>query len=411
MRVTQNFIWLFVVLCGMSFQALAQDPHNSGHTAPTAGSHDVAHADGKPAHEERTYKDMVMEHISNSNEFHIVGDIHLALPMMLYSFDSGLTTGMSSDFDHGHKAVNGYVLEHGSVRRLADPAARASVAHVEGFSKIKDDKGERSVVLSGGQQYELERPSTLLSFTSFIDFSITKNVLTILFAALILFMIFFSVMRYYNGDTSKAPKGIAGFIEPVMVFLRDDVVKPAIGPRWQTYYPYICSLFFFILVLNLLGLVPFFPGSANVTGSVATTAALAIITFLVVNFSGNKHYWGHIFWMPGVPLALKPVMAIIEFAGVFIKPFTLFIRLFANITAGHLIILSLIGLIWTLGKNGESMPGTIGGAVIGLGFTFAMNFLELFVACLQAFIFALLSSLYIGSAIEDHHGHEEAAHH
>jgi F-type H+-transporting ATPase subunit a len=128
MRVTQNFIWLFVVLCGMSFQALAQDPHNSGRTAPAAGTLDVAHTSDAPKHEERPYEDLVMDHISNSNEFHIVGDIHLALPILLYGFDSGLTTGMSSDFEHGHKAINGYVLQHGTVRRLADPAVRASVA-------------------------------------------------------------------------------------------------------------------------------------------------------------------------------------------------------------------------------------------------------------------------------------------
>jgi F-type H+-transporting ATPase subunit a len=412
----------FILLC-LLFVAGVQAGFAQDHSHTTADHGQAAHgaADGH----ERSYQDMVMEHISNSNEFHIFGDIHLPLPCILYGFGEGFTTCMSSSFEHGHKAVNGYVLEHGSVKRIGTAEGRQMATHIDGFSKVKDADGkEMTVAMAGKFDLDVVKPASLIdllswfSFKEFklnapegawLDFSITKNVATILMAALILFLIFGAVARNYKKRALQAPKGIAALIEPIIFFLRDEVVKPAIGPRWERYFPFICSLFFFILVLNLFGLIPFFPGSANVTGSVATTAALAIITFVVVNLSGNKDYWGHIFWMPGVPIWLKPVMALIEFAGIFIKPFTLLIRLFANISAGHLIILSLVGLIWTIGEMGTSLGGSIGGMVIALPFTFAMNFLELFVAFLQAFIFSLLASLYIGAAVEEHH-HEEAHH-
>ena len=229
-----------------------------------------------------------------------------------------------------------------------------------------------------------------------------------LIALLIFFLIMTAVKRGYQKNVGKAPTGIQSFFEPVIVFLRDDVVKPNIGPKWERYFPFIASLFFFILINNLLGLIPFFPGGSNVTGNVGMTMVLAVFAFVVVNVSGNKNYWEHIVWMPGVPAAIKLILTPIEILGIFIKPFTLFIRLFANITAGHIVILSLIGLIFLFGGNGASVGGSMGGALVAVPFVFAMNFLELFVAFLQAFIFALLTSIYIGGAVEEHH---HAEHH
>jgi F-type H+-transporting ATPase subunit a len=172
------------------------------------------------------------------------------------------------------------------------------------------------------------------------------------------------------------------------------------------------SLFFFILILNLLGLVPFFPGSANVTGNLAVTLTLAVITFIVTNINGNGHYWEHILWMPGIPAWVKIILTPVEILGLFIKPFSLMIRLFANISAGHIIILSLIGLIFLFGNNGQSIGGAATGVLIGGLFTAFMNLIELLVAFLQAFIFAILSASYVGAAVEEgHHEHEhEHAH-
>jgi F-type H+-transporting ATPase subunit a len=152
-----------------------------------------------------------------------------------------------------------------------------------------------------------------------------------------------------------------------------------------------------------LGIIPFFPGSTNITGSIAVTAALAITVFLVVNLSANKDYWGHILWMPGVPVFVKILLMPIELAGIFVKPFTLLIRLFANITAGHIIILSLISLMFVFGNAGESVSGSIAGGILGGALVFVINFIELMVAFLQAYIFTMLAALYIGSAVEDHH--------
>lgn len=429
----------------------------------------------------KKYNETVMHHISNANEFHVVGDIHIPLPCILYAPDKGLDMFMSSKFEHGSKAVEGYVLDDGVVKRivggegLGESASLDAIEHHgddhnahegdeshnaaphdnhgEGETHDHEHEGEHdghnhegddahehshdgkgsgtqdeghnhdhdahyvehtedgSFVTIDGKKYELERSSTLLAFTSWFDFSISKNVFSMLLATLVLFLIFRAVAKGYKKNAGKAPKGIQSLMEPIIIFIRDEVAKPAIGHEWARFFPFILSLFFFVLINNLFGIIPFFPFSSNVTGNVGTTLALAIFTFIVTNINGNKHYWGHIFWMPGVPVFVKPILAVIEFAGLFIKPFTLFIRLFANITAGHIIILSLIGLIWNFGDYGISVGGSSVGAVVSFLFVSFINLLELFVAFLQAFIFALLSALYIGAAIEDHHheeGHEHA---
>jgi F-type H+-transporting ATPase subunit a len=230
-----------------------------------------------------------------------------------------------------------------------------------------------------------------------------------LLAMLAIAFIFMKVAGYYKSNPGKAPKGLTNLIEPFIVFIRDDVAKPSIGDKYEKYMPLLVSLFFFILFNNIFGLLPIFPGGSNVMGNISSTIILALIVFIVVTLSGTKDYWQHIFWMPGVPLPIKILMAPIEFASIFIKPFTLLIRLFANITAGHVIILTFVSLIFIFGNAGKSVGGSAGGALMAVPFVAFMNILELLVAFLQAFIFTLLSALYIGAAVEEHH-HEEAHH-
>lgn len=391
--------------------------------------------------EEGTYTDQVMHHIADANEFHFWDDIHIPLPVIAWSKTDGLHLGMSSDFyshdsapanhddhsGHGHdhsdhgahapaahhgptKVINGYFLDHGTLRRIKDASKHTNVTSYSKVITSTDDEGhEVSFIESNGKAFEIENASTLLGMTDWIDFSITKNVATLLMAMIIFALIFFTVASGYKKNKGKAPSGIQSFFEPLIIFVRDDIAKEMIGPKYEKYFPYLCTLFFFILVVNLLGLIPIAPFGSSTTGNISVTLALAVITFLVVNLSGNAHYWGHILWMPGVPTALKPLMAVIELIGVFVKPFTLMIRLFANITAGHIIILSLVGLIFLFGNNGANVGGASLGALVTVPFVFIMNILELFVAFLQAFIFTLLSALYIGAAVEEHH-HDDHAH-
>lgn len=359
-----------------------------------------------------------MHHIADANEFHLFGEVSIPLPVILYAPGHGLTTGLSSMFHHGATAVDGYVMNHGRVNRIADASFPEGHVDLEGeghhFVHESED-GESAYVMAGGKQYMLDKPSTLDGglmgggITSFYDFSITKNVLTMMLAALLLFIIFGRVSSAYKKRGDNAPAGLQGFLEPVFVFIRDEVARPMIGEKhYERFLPFIMSIFFFILVCNLLGLIPFFPGSSNVTGNIGVTMVLAFLVFLVTNFSGNKHYWEHTLWMPGVPWWVKLfVLTPVEVLGLVIKPVSLMIRLFANITAGHIIILSLIGLIFVFGNNGASVGGAATGAVVGGLFTAFMNLIELLVAFLQAFIFAMLSASYIGAAVEDHDHHDE----
>jgi len=359
----------------------------------------------------------VMEHIADANEFHVWGDIHIPLPCILYAPDKGWTVCMSSAFDHGHTAIDRFVLsEHGNVMRIADADFPTGEVHIDGHFVHKMVDGEEKTMLEHlNQTYKLEKASKLDGgilgggLTSFYDFSITKNVFTLFLASILLILVWTAVARGYRKNEGKAPSGIQSFFEPFFVFIRDEVSIPMIGEKhYERFQPFIMTLFFFILFCNLLGLVPFFPGSANVTGNIAVTMTLAVFTFLVTNLNGNKHYWEHTLWMPGVPAWVKPILTVVEGLGLFVKPFSLMIRLFANISAGHIIILSLIGLIFMFGNNGESAGGAAAGALVGGIFTAFMNLIELLVAFLQAFIFAILSASYIGAAVEE--GHHEEAH-
>lgn len=382
------------------------------------------HPDTDPSQEKFDPSPLVIGHIGDAHEFHIVGHISIPLPCMTYEKGKGLRFFFSSAFSHGSHAYQGYVLDHGVLRRIVGFPTREKVAleelhtdaeghtHFVHLERVAGEGGKthpHRTIRYQGQEYVIESASKIFEPSGWVDFSITKNVFTMLLATGLLFFVFFGMKRYYQDHEGKAPSGLTNFMEPFFEFMRDEVVKPSIGPRYEKYMGFIMALFFFILMNNLLGLIPFFPGSGNVMGNVSVTIVLALFTFIIVNFSGNKHYWQHIFWMPNVPVPIKILFIPIELAGLIIKPFTLLIRLFANITAGHTIILSLICLIFIIGDMGKSPVGAGVGAAVAFLFVAFMNLLELLVAFLQAFIFALLSALYIGSAIEDHH-HEEAHH-
>lgn len=392
----------------------------------------------------------MMHHLGDANEFHIIGDLSIPLPCFAWSED-GLMVAMSSSFEHGHKAVNGYVLHHGILMRVlgsdfprdqtvavsfgdghANDEAHGHNTHDHGDSHgdpqtvdvhgitPTGDHGEDAhakagahaeTIKYGDKTYELEACMSLQNTSStWQDFSITKNVFGMLLAFILLLFIFSKVSKAYTKREKEAPKGLQSFMEPLIVFMRDEVVKPAVGEKdWKRFFPFIMCMFFFILFCNLLGLIPIFPGSSNITGNIGVTMMLALVVFIVVNLNGTKDYWMHILWMPGVPTFVKPLLTIIEILGLFIKPATLFIRLFANITAGHVIILSLISLIFFF-KSALGLGGAAAGIGLAVPFVFALNLLELFVAFLQAFVFALLTALYIGSAVEthDHHDGEHA---
>ncbi len=421
MHIKKLSILVFALVFGLG-TLLAQsqgDGHGEEAAQETEESHDADPAHGED-HGDEGYDPVstVMEHIADANNFHIWKGIHIPLPMMLYAPADGWTFGWSSMFGHGHTAVNQYVLNHGRVNRIADPSFPDGEVHIDGIVKKKETEGleEKDVYYAvyNGEEYKLDKPSTIDGgilgggITSFYDFSITKNVFGMIVASLLLIWIFLATARGYEKNEGKAPSGIQSFMEVFFVFMRDEVTKPMIGEKhYERFQPFIMTLFFFILIINLLGLVPFFPGGANITGNLAVTLTLAVFTFLVTNLNGKKDYWEHVFWMPGIPAWVKIILTPVEVLSLFIKPFSLMIRLFANISAGHIIILSLIGLIFLFGNNGQNVGGAAGGAVIGGLFTAFMNLIELLVALLQAFIFAILSASYIGQAVEEH-GHHDA---
>jgi F-type H+-transporting ATPase subunit a len=233
----------------------------------------------------------------------------------------------------------------------------------------------------------------IIEDASIWDFSITRNVISMLMTTFILLIIFLGVSRKYKKTVGKAPKGLQSFMEPLILFVRDDIAIPNLGIKYTRFMPLLLTIFFFILINNLFGMIPFFPGGFNLTGNIAVTAVLAVIILFVVNLNGNKYYWKHIF-SPN-PWWLFPIMIPVEIVSIFSKPIALMIRLFANITAGHIVILSLISLIFIF--------QTLWVSPVSIIFVVFMDTIELLVAFLQAYIFTLLSSLFIGMAIEEHH--------
>lgn len=317
----------------------------------------IVFADEKEEQQAFNPGEMIMHHIADDYSWHFatIGNTHITipLPVILYS-NSGLDVFLSSKFQHEHATYKGYRLEKGHI--------------------IKED-GKK-----------------------FYDISITKNVASMMLSALLLCLIFMSAAKRYKKNKNKAPKGLQSLLEPIIIFVRDEIAIPMLGSKHQKYLPYLLTVFFFIWLNNLLGLLP---GAANLTGNIAVTMTLAVITFVITNFSGNKHYWAHIFMPPGVPGWLWPLMVLVEIVGIFTKPFALMIRLFANMTAGHMIILSIISLIFIFGQNNPWVGGAV--SVVSVAFSVFMLCLELLVATLQAYIFTILSSLFISDAVAEPH--------
>jgi F-type H+-transporting ATPase subunit a len=326
---------------------------------------------------------MIMHHIADAHEVHFWGEgensVSIPLPVLLWT-KNGLVTFMASEFhhdDHGHHVVEKGGLKFVKSHEKIYYANETADSH--GSYVSHDEKGNISNVLP-------------------LDFSITKSVVGIFIAMLIILLVFSKVAKSYKTN-GGVPKKLTGWMEPLVVFVRDDIAKANIGEaKYKKFVPFLLSIFFFILVLNLLGLTPL---GFNVTGNIAVTFVLAVISLIVTLKSANKNYWSHIF-NPPVPLALKPIMIPIEIVGVFTKPFALMIRLFANITAGHIVILSLISLIFVAQAGaGTGMAWGISPAAFAL--TLFIFVLEVLVAFLQAYIFTLLTALFVGMSVEEHH--------
>jgi F-type H+-transporting ATPase subunit a len=401
-------------------------PEQAAATAESAAphGHDPAGAHTGCGHPDDPNKpfsagETALHHIADANTIHIFGDLYLPLPVFLYAPGEGWTVTATSAF-HPHHHANGtqayqrYVLVHGNIMRIKDASFPMDATPVsEPTHEAREVNGKEKTIYfvqANDNCYELEAKTTFDGgmmgggVTGFYDFSITRNVFTMLLTVLVLFLVFRSVAVSYKKREGQAPKGLQNFFEPLIAFIRDDIAKPNIGHHYDKFMPYLLSVFFFILGLNLIGQIPIFPGSANVTGNISVTMVLAVITFLITNLSGNKHYWEHTLWMPGVPPVLKVlILTPVEILGIVLKPFTLMLRLFANITAGHIVIVAFVGLIFIFGKAGASVGGSAIGAAVSVPLTMFMMALELLVAFLQAYIFTMLSAVYFGLATEEAH--------
>jgi F-type H+-transporting ATPase subunit a len=341
------------------------------------------------AQEEATKKEkfnageMIMHHVQDAHSWHIMGHISVPLPVILYSKKGGLELFSSAVFmDDAHEPNKIYHSEKSGYD----------------YKLIHE---HLKIVNASGTEDEAAMKSA-----GIIDFSITKNVFALLFGAGLMCWIFLSVAKSYKRREGKAPKGLQSLIEPLIIFVRDDVAKTSIGPKYEKFMPFLLTVFFFIWINNLLGLVPFIPGGANLTGSISITLVLAGLTFIITIINGNGHYWRHIFAMPGVPIGVLAILTPIEILGVFLRPFVLMVRLFANITAGHIIALAFLSLIFIFGEM--SAGAGFGVSILSLAFGVFMMVMELLVAFLQAYVFTLLSAMYFGSAVEEGHHAEEA---
>ncbi len=349
--------------------------------------------------------------------------VRIPLPMIIYNKDRGMEFFSSGKFapghhDDGHYTYKDYVMYHGNIHRIKCPGFTEATNKMEvaGFDTVthKDEKGKEHdthYAIIGGKAFELEAKTIwdggLLGggITSFYDFSPTKNVISMILVCLLFFWMFRKAAKAYSVREGMAPAGIQSFLEPVVQFIRDDVAIPFIGEhKYERFFPLLLTIFFFILGLNLWGQVPFL-GSVNVTGSLTVTAVLAVIVFIITNINGNKDYWKHIFNMPGVPWFVKLILTPVELLGMFIKPLTLMLRLAGNITAGHIAILSFVGLIFIFGNAGQSLSGSLTGTAMAIPLTIFMMAIELIVAFVQAFVFTILTASYIGAAVEEHDHH------
>lgn len=367
------FVWIFLMMLLAVFRI-----------TPVSAQHDVINEKAAPSAEHATEGfeagEFVIDHVLDAYDWHIasLGDKHFSipLPVILYSSKPELHDGkrlhvfMSSKFHHGHDDYRGFRLSH-------------------------SEENKNKIVEVDLQGNEVGRP---------LDLSITKAVAGGIVGAVLLIFIALSAAKTSKANRGRAPSGIQNLLEPVIVFIRDEIAKPSIGEHYKKFMPPLLSLFFFILLNNLLGLIPIFPFGANVTGNISVTLVLALFTFFVTNIRGNSHYWKEIF-NPDVPTWLKvpvPLMPFLEITGMITKPFVLMVRLFANMLAGHLIITVFISLIFIF----SNLMGTAAGyAVSPVSVIFAVfiMLLDVLVSFIQAYVFTLLSAIYFGMASAEHH--------
>lgn len=340
----------------------------------------VIDADLKEAEEKLDAGELIFDHILDSYDWHICTwkgkHISVYLPIIVFS-EGELYTFSSKHFHHEHQY------------RTQDKNGDDVVFEIPSEGKYE---GKVVRVMADGSQI---RP---------FDISITKTVCGLLISCTLLVVIFLLVAKSYRARGVKAPKGIQALIEPLILYVRDDIAKPNIGKEYEKYLPYLITVFFFIFFNNLLGLIPFFPFGANITGNIAVTAVLALFTFFITNLTGKKHYYEDIFNTPGVPWWLKfplPLMPVIELVGCFIKPCVLAVRLFANITAGHIVLLGFICMIFIVGEM-SAMAGA-GMSVLSVILAIFADCLEVLVAYIQAYVFTLLSAIYFGMAAKEVH--------
>jgi F-type H+-transporting ATPase subunit a len=371
-----------LVAIAFAMLPLVGTANNPSDSTVVSHTEEVAHTNEHGAEESLSKKDKVdayiQHHLQDGHDFNLFSDeekgMHYGFSLPVILWDNGLQIFSSSKLHHGEAVAehngNYYVLHH---------------------SKIYKTDAEGTLSYDEHHHPTNVRP---------LDFSITKNVVSMLFTAALMFFMFFGLAKSYK--KGAIPTGFGRVLEPLIIFIRDEIAIPNIGEKkYRKFMGYLLTVFFFIWILNLLGMTPL---GINVTGNIAVTVCLAIFTFIITQFSANKDYWKHIFWMPGVPVPMKIILMPIELLGTLTKPFALLIRLFANITAGHVVIMSLIAMIF-VGKNlAADLP-------ISLGLTLFISVIEILVAFLQAFIFTMLSSLFIGMAVQDHHHDEHHTEH
>ncbi len=347
--------------------------HESHASTAAHGSHHSGVKDGVNSREE--INAYIEHHLADSHDFifnsdEVTGE-HYGFHLPIILLDGGLKFFSSSKFHYGEKVAevegNFYKLYHGKIYKTDAVGTITYDAHHHPTN---------------------EKP---------LDLSITKNVFSILLISIIMFLLFVSLAKGYK--KGPIPTGFARVLEPLVLFVRDEIARPNIGEKkYKKFMGFLLTVFFFIWIANLLGMTPL---GVNVTGNIAVTVCLALFTFFIVQFSANKDYWKHIFWMPGVPVPMKIVLMPIEILGMFTKPFSLLIRLFANITAGHTVVMGLLAVIYVM-KDALGTGGAIG---VSMLLTIFINLIELLVAFLQAYLFAMLSSLFIGMAVEEHDHH------
>jgi F-type H+-transporting ATPase subunit a len=385
--LTKSILFL-TFFAGLTFHVSAQqeqDEHEHQEETHAEDSH------GEEAHAEEPFDagKMIMHHIADAHEIHIIGDFAIYLPIILYT-EEGLDVFSSSHFYHN---------EHHDA--YTDSTGQEQAYHYythEDYVLFH----EHIYYANDLSPLEINSETGEASNDAVIDLSITKTVSGVLLTSFLLILIFTSVARSYKKRKGQAPKGIQSFMEPLILFIRDEVAIPSIGSaaKADKFMPFLLTTFFFIWIANMLGLIPFI-GGFNITGTLSVTMVLAALVFILITINGNKHYWGHILWPAGVPLPIKFILVPIEIASIFIKPLVLMVRLTANITAGHIIILSFVSLILIFAQNGV-------GAELGVGvgsvlFMIFMFFIELLVAFLQAYVFTLLAALYLGEATQEGH--------